>query len=304
MPVVPMRVDTAAVWKLGVAGAVAVVALLVSLIVGLAGPAPMTTRVYTAYNCKDPTQHTFDPATCNGTQLGGPQNISWRVDFGPLTTRNREWALTVTPFRKQDSPAPTSDDVVTMEVSADVSVLHRDDPHKGWVPEVAREHHAVKFKCHTLRYQGRCRAIGAVYKQTIAHAFYVVHVTPHSHDGRLGDVEFDLQIGSTGWTDLELALNVVLLVAALVGFLVLLFALKRHQTLEWSFEQGCVLVLQFFLIFYNNPVLALEFLIPGWFLLFLGSFLKTLFVAVLLLFWLLMVEKIHRPETFRLLSIW
>ena len=127
MPVIPMNIDTTPVWKLAIAGAVAAAIVIASVIVGAAGPTPDKATAYSAYKCRDGS-HIWDQAKCNGTQLGGPKNISWKTEFGPLTTRNRMWWVEVGAYRKQDNPLPAADAVVPMELFLEVSVFHRKDP--------------------------------------------------------------------------------------------------------------------------------------------------------------------------------
>eukprot|EP00300_Choanocystis_sp_HF-7_P033505 c45860_g1_i1.p2 GENE.c45860_g1_i1~~c45860_g1_i1.p2 ORF type:complete len:550 (-),score=126.94 c45860_g1_i1:147-1796(-) len=77
------------------------------------------------------------------------------------------------------------------------------------------------------------------------------------------------------------------------------YAIRNVKIADWTYEQRWVAVLLIGLILYNNPFVALQVLVAGWFFPFLDIVFFATFFCLLLLFWLCMFDGIRKPHAER-----
>jgi len=112
----------------------------------------------------------------------------------------------------------------------------------------------------------------------------------------VGDVEFTLYRYSKPFGDMELSYRMIFLFITIIILIFFIARMRKTNFLDWSFEQKAVLILLVGLIFYNDPLYGFTFLAKGWFFEFLNSVFETLFISLILLFWLVVIDKIRMDQ--------
>jgi len=97
---------------------------------------------------------------------------------------------------------------------------------------------------------------------------------------------------------MALILKVVLLGVniGLFAYHFLLLKGKKSYWEAWTDEQKLFVFLLLGLVGYNNPFFALEYIVRGWFLPFLGAFLEMIFTCLLFVFWFVVAQKLRSDD--------
>jgi len=91
-------------------------------------------------------------------------------------------------------------------------------------------------------------------------------------------------------------LRALLLAASLIVTGAYVWTMHQVNVDQWNWEQRAMAVLLISLFMTNNPLFPFIFVAKGWFFPFLVSLFQTGFLSVLLLFWLLITDKIRNEE--------
>ena len=298
---VPIYITTAPNWQLITAQVVALVFFLVSIIVTFSGSGPYTETEVSTYDCTDKDQHVWDPLKCQGHQYATEDYREWTTEISGVKKSNRYWDLSLRPYRKISSPPPEKDSKVRMSLTVNTTIYYYDTQKGEWVVEKPSRRHKIDFKCHSLKFQGKCDQASLVFEDSIKHSSYKI-VTEFEPSSAVGDMVFVSEKGNAGWSTLELTFACIYLVVSCVVLVLTLALLWRYKSMTWNFEQVASVALTVLLILYNNPFFAIVYLTNNLGTVIIGSIFKTLFVSGMLLFWLIYSDRIHRRGVFSLRS--
>lgn len=298
---VPIYITTAPNWQLITAQVVALVFFLTSIIVTFAGSGPYTETEVSTYDCSDKSQHVWDPLKCQGHQYATEDYKEWTTEIRDVKKSTRYWDLSLRPYRQISSPPPEKDSRVKMSLTVNTTIYYYDTQRSEWLVEKPSRRHKIEFKCHSLKFQGKCDQVSLVFEDSIKHNNYKI-VTEFAPSSTVGDMVFISEKGNSGWSTLELTFSFLYLLVSCIALILTLVFLWRYKSMPWNFEQIASLTLTVLLILYNNPFFAIVYLTKNLGTVILGSIFKTLFVSGLLLFWLMFSDRIHHRGAFSLRS--
>eukprot|EP01088_Endostelium_zonatum_P020901 TRINITY_DN792_c0_g1_i1.p1 TRINITY_DN792_c0_g1~~TRINITY_DN792_c0_g1_i1.p1 ORF type:complete len:486 (+),score=82.39 TRINITY_DN792_c0_g1_i1:201-1658(+) len=268
--------------------------LLVAIIVGAAGPQVYEKITWSAYQCPGGSRVWSDK--CTGVTLRDP-NQKWKMDLPPMHLFNKLWIIEMTPYKWQNIT-----DGIEANIRPIVSIYGSNSP-----PGTSDKQQQIRVDdMHTDILEcpqgsnSQCLTFTLVDEQFLTFAYYHVEISISSADvahAWVGDVDFTLSRYTKGFGDMELSYRTIYLffnVAILIAFL---WRMKSTPFFNgWAFEQKAILVLLSALILYNDPFYGLTFLSKGWFFEFLNSVFETLFISLILLFWLIIIDKIRLDQ--------
>lgn len=292
----PIYITTAPNWQLITAQVIALVCFLVSIIVTFSGPGPYNNSEVSTYECDDKGQHVWDPSKCHGHQYATEEYSEWITEIKNVKKSNRYWDVALRPYRKIASPPPEKDSKVKMTLTINSTIYYYDTTKNDWVPEKQSKSRKVDFKCHSLKFQGKCDEISLVYEDSIKHNNYRI-VNEFTPSSSVTDMVFITEKGNAKWTTLELVFTFIYLVISCVVLIITLALMYRYRSMSWSFEQIASIVLLVLLILYNNPFFAIVYVTRNLGSVIIGSIFKTLFVSGILFFWLMFSDRIHHRGT-------
>jgi len=298
-----MKVDVVPFTQMVIAFLIGLGVIIISIIIGACGPASKTTDESFAYGCPNKSHVWSDD--CKGVRPGRGEPIL--VETPILRSENRFWTLVAKPYNKRLQKEQKTYAEKTVNLLLYVNVSSRDTLEGDWVYEAKNDMHNIKLKC-PVSVEGKddvpCESITLAYDEAIDAAFHKVEaimiMSEDSNELRveMGDLALDLSYGTENFALFGIAYCLVFLIVSLCVFLFYLYNIRDLLFRGWSYEQIWTLILLFSVVFYNNPLFALEYAAPGWFFPFLDALLKDLFLALLIVFWLLTVEKYRDLDEF------
>ena len=250
------------------------------------------------------------------------------VEVPGLRSTNRFWALNARPYNKNLKKNSNANTFAKMKVNIVVSVLQRSSIHGEWEYEVKDEKRTVSVVCPTsVKGAGDrpCDMFTLIDEEYVDHRFHKVEAVltaEKDKDGKLdlGDLQLVVNFGTAEYSNLEMGLNIFFLLTSLAALVVFLYGIRAYIFHGWSYEQIWTVGILLSAIFYNSlcllprsssafsrpfhsspwtdPFFALEYLVPGWFFQFFDAVVKDLFLALLIIFWLLCIEEFRDGDDF------
>ena len=277
-----MKVDALPFKHFMVAFCVAWGIVFVAFIVGLCGPASEVSSSSFAYKCPNDT-HTWTPE-CKGIQPGVCSNHPLLpflypclinltffiagaqlgekivVEIPGLRSTNRFWALNARPYNKNLKKNSNANMFAKMKVDILVSVLQRSSIHGEWEYEVKDERRTVSVVCPTsVKGSGDrpCDMFTLIDEEYVDHRFHKVEAVltaEKDKDGKLdlGDLQLVVNYGTTGYSNLEMGLNIFFLLTSLAALVVFLYGIRAYIFHGWSYEQIWTVGILLSAIFYNS----------------------------------------------------
>ncbi|KAH3759080.1 transmembrane protein [Pelomyxa schiedti] len=266
--------------------------LTAAMLLGLLGPTPFESTVWYAYGCPDGS-HVWSN-DCVGVDLTEPNTV-WNQNFTQLETLNRFWSLSLTAYNKFYSDG--RDRTVNIQVSLNMS-YSRDGT--SWSTEVQNDVHECTVKYESGSIDGECLPILLIFKSPIEHPSWAVSVqlpdADKSEASFLGDVKFEFKTGTTTFSDFEISITIFFIAGSCIVFTVLIFVIRSVPLRLWTLEQKFIVILQFGLIFYNNPFYTLKWFPTKNVFTFWNAFVKISFLSLLCLFWLFCCDRVKQKS--------
>lgn len=289
-----MQVDTAPRWWFLLIAVLASAFLLAALILGATGPDMLDSRHSYAYSCPGQA-HVWNASTCTGILMR--DGVTWAHTFGDFKLLNKLWLLDVTPYKWDANASQTWQD---KDLEFNVSIFGSDDENMDpsrWKTIIANDTHRMDFTCDD-RTRRDCDLFTLVDMQYIDYAWYRVelHLAPSSARELVGDMKFSLYTYNLSFSTMELGLRLAYLFVALLAMMVFVVKMRGTKFAEWTFEQKSAFFLVLGLLLYNDILFPFEFWLRGWFFEFTNSVFEVLFIAGLMLFWLIVIDKIGKDE--------
>ncbi|PAA56946.1 hypothetical protein BOX15_Mlig007618g1 [Macrostomum lignano] len=110
------------------------------------------------------------------------------------------------------------------------------------------------------------------------------------------DVQFGFVTYSPAFTQAEIWLRFLLLLASFVAVCLFMHSLRRFLLRDWSIEQRWMALLLPLLLLYNDPLLPLTFLVNHWLPSMLDTVFQATFLCTLLMFWLCIYHSVRENE--------
>eukprot|EP01028_Stygiella_incarcerata_P010869 TRINITY_DN5893_c0_g1_i1.p1 TRINITY_DN5893_c0_g1~~TRINITY_DN5893_c0_g1_i1.p1 ORF type:complete len:583 (+),score=138.00 TRINITY_DN5893_c0_g1_i1:207-1751(+) len=260
--------------------------LLISLIIGAAGP-----EVWKEH------KHTFEANTLElDNFVDGASPLFF--DYGPLTSLNQLTILTLQFDHKNDELRSVGKD---FEIKVDLYGSDSDQDGSHDVSQYSRVGNAGAWHDRHMDCEegnSACSDVILEHETYIGNkyflaSFYVKDLM--SIDSDLGSAEVKVRYINKEFTSFELAFRLSFII--LTGMFLVYYASKLHKYKAFvTTEQKWILALVIGCILMNNPFFALSFLVDGWFFPFLDTLFITLFLTMILLFWLIMSHMILVPK--------
>jgi hypothetical protein len=134
-----------------------------------------------------------------------------------------------------------------------------------------------------------------------AYFFQVIFVDTNTNPDALAflsNVSFLIHYEAAGWAQYELGFKTAFLVisiAVAIVYRLLLSSVKRRLR---SYEQNQILILSVGVIFYNNPLFWLEYVLPRHFFAWADTVFQMTFIALLLNYWLVTFDGMRQDPPF------
>ncbi|XP_065170507.1 transmembrane protein 181 [Atheta coriaria] len=110
------------------------------------------------------------------------------------------------------------------------------------------------------------------------------------------DLTFFFITYNPGFTQIEIWFRFIFLLATFIITCWFAHTLKRYAISDWSIEQKWMSLLLPMLLFYNNPIFPLMFLVNSWLPGMYDAMAQATFLAALLLFWLCVYHGLRQNE--------
>jgi len=292
-----MKMDVTSYKYFAIYISIALIALIVAIIVGAAGPQVYESQTWSAYDCPN-GEHIWNPNTCNGVDLRDSTQ-KWEMILPSMHIYNKVWILDCKPWKWQNTTGE-----VTTTIKVSVTLYGSDDYNTGPAKVPVGTWHEIRLDdIHTEDLTCEdddldCETFLLIDEQYMNYEFYYVEISLPRSEGNsyVGDVEFKLSRYTKEFGDMELSYRTIFLALTIIALILYIARLRKTRFFDWSFEQKSVLFLLIALIFYNDPLYGFTFLAKGWFFEFLNSIYETLFISLLLLFWLVVIDKIRMDQ--------
>ncbi|XP_034939460.1 transmembrane protein 181 [Chelonus insularis] len=110
------------------------------------------------------------------------------------------------------------------------------------------------------------------------------------------DLTFYFKNYNPAFTQIEIWFRLIFLLAAFIVACWFGHCLRKYPMNDWSIEQKWISILLPLLIFYNNPLFPMIFLINSWIPGMLDAIMQTSFLCAILLFWLCIYHGLRQNE--------
>lgn len=131
-----------------------------------------------------------------------------------------------------------------------------------------------------------------------AYYFQILFLDGKSALDFIQNVSFNIHYMYDKWVKIELAVKSTFLGLSILVALVYSLQLSTVKRRLRSYEQSCIKYLVISLVFYNNPFYFLEYILPKYVFGWLDTILQFVFVAGLLLFWLVTFDAMRFDPPF------
>lgn len=280
-----MRVDIAPYKHFSVVGGLAFLWLLINIIIGAAGPQIYDHISLYSYDCPD-DDHTWN-FNCSGVQLNDTGSF-WYSELSGMGLLNKFWVLEMFPYTQIE-------DDIHEELQVQISVFGNNGG-DTWYELSTND--TVKKNVDCSEGDEECSGFILVYEEFIEYSTYRVYVSLPDKDNNyfIGDVNFQYWYGHDDFSSLEIAFRVIYMVISVALFGFFFYTMKKVPLADWTWEQRAMCIMIGALVSFNNPFYGLVFAVSGWFFPFLNALFTDIFMCAILLFWLLITDKIRRDE--------
>ena len=219
---------------------------------------------------------------------------SWIVHLGHLTTKNQFLLI----FGKV-MPVSTSEMEFDLKYRIDIKPVNefgdeKEDSKKG---HLLTKENTLRVKCEEDEIY--CNINEFILYPQITHEIYRIEVQIDVTDFDRNDIKgiyFDARTVSEKFTNYTLTLRYLFFAISVISSIIyLLFYFKLSNDLK-TFEHRFISILSFSLPFFNNPLYALNIFKPSTFIAILSTFFTVALISILLLFWIIMVQRIWKEK--------
>eukprot|EP01089_Gocevia_fonbrunei_P009732 TRINITY_DN2211_c0_g1_i3.p1 TRINITY_DN2211_c0_g1~~TRINITY_DN2211_c0_g1_i3.p1 ORF type:complete len:454 (-),score=42.39 TRINITY_DN2211_c0_g1_i3:76-1437(-) len=270
----------------------ALVVLIVSIIVGLAGPPALETKYFDTYECPGGS-HIWNSTVCSGVQLR-TWNSSFITTLPDMLPYNLIFNLEATPYKWENFSHTGLD----YDLSVSMSLWGKNDSENTWHEIKIRDVHSEKLNCKSSSQS--CESFTLIKDEFIDYSYYQLEISLPSSPGQdfVGDVEFKLSRYTSGFSLLQIAYrgiySLVIPFAALLLFVAMVKKCSLHFTI--SYEQKIVFILLAFTLVYNFPFFyGLTIIVQKWGWIINAVF-ETFIISLLLMFWFVAIDNIRRDK--------
>lgn len=178
-----------------------------------------------------------------------------------------------------------------------VDMAGRADADAPWSVIVSGQKHSRTLTCDAGSVE--CDDLNLVFEPFLNYRDYRFAVTLLNSPASvswMGDVTVWYSFANDAFTWFELWSRFAFLFGTLGIAGVLLYHMRRFRLQDWTVEQRWAAALLLGLVCYNDPFFFLSVLVGGWFFTLLDQMLAVAFLALLLLFWLTMMDALRRTD--------
>jgi len=145
---------------------------------------------------------------------------------------------------------------------------------------------------------GQCNFFVLIFEEVIKYPSYQVIVSFPILSQRtwIGDVTFALKMGSDGFANMEIGYQITYFIVSVAVMVFYFVKMRKAPTVDWSWEQRALALLLVGLVCHNDIFSPFRYATRGWFFPFMSSLMHVAFSCIILLFWLLMADKLRREE--------
>ncbi|XP_071051074.1 transmembrane protein 181 [Onthophagus taurus] len=123
------------------------------------------------------------------------------------------------------------------------------------------------------------------------------------HRYTIKELKFYFVTYNPAFTQIEIWFRFIFLISTFIITTWFIYKLKNYAIFDWSIEQKWMSILLFLLLFYNNPLFPMTFLINSWIPGMIDALSQATFLSALLLFWLCVYHGLRQNER-RILSFY
>jgi len=284
-----VRIDIAPLRHFIAVGGISVAFLIIALIIGGSGPRTLKSQIYYAYGCPN-NSHDWNPAICIGQQLSDNAAV-WMTFFPTMGLMNRFFTFDIAPYNLNATEFP-------MKLDVHVSLYGTNQNNTNTLLTIAQDVGVENIYCPKDQFNVPCSENLLVYEDRIQFSYYqiVINIPNGNQSQWVGDIRFTLYYGNKAFSQLEIALRFLFMIAQIAVLVVFVLKTKNMKFAKWQWEQKSLLILIFATILYNNPFYGFKYVVSGWFLPLLNEFFVTIFHCTILLFWLIASERTRMTE--------
>ncbi|KAG5675668.1 hypothetical protein PVAND_005555 [Polypedilum vanderplanki] len=107
---------------------------------------------------------------------------------------------------------------------------------------------------------------------------------------------FYIKTFNLAFTSLEISFRLIFLFFTFIVTMWYYTLLRKHPSSNWTIEQKFTYILLPLLIFYDNPLFPLMFLVNSWFVGMLDALFQSTFLCALLLFWISIYHALRQSD--------
>ncbi|XP_043270978.1 transmembrane protein 181 isoform X2 [Venturia canescens] len=153
-----------------------------------------------------------------------------------------------------------------------------------------------------------CEELVVAHLGSLDYSHYIITVRFHGLESfhqryLIRDLTFYFKNYNPAFTQIEIWFRLIFLLSTFIVTCWFGHSLRKYPMQDWSIEQKWVSILLPLLIFYNNPMFPMTFLVNSWVPGMLDAILQTTFLCAILMFWLCVYHGLRQNER-RLLTFY
>ncbi|XP_022290113.2 transmembrane protein 181-like isoform X1 [Crassostrea virginica] len=150
-----------------------------------------------------------------------------------------------------------------------------------------------------LRCSHKCNDLILLHLGYLDFSRYIITIHFYGLEGtkfHFSDIIFHFKSYNTSFTNTEIWIRFTFLFFTFIVTCVYAHSLRKFSMRDWSFEQRWITLLLPLLIFYNDPLFPLTFLVNSWVPGMFDAIFQASFLCALLLFWLCIYHGVRQTD--------
>eukprot|EP00002_Diphylleia_rotans_P011277 TRINITY_DN222_c0_g1_i1.p1 TRINITY_DN222_c0_g1~~TRINITY_DN222_c0_g1_i1.p1 ORF type:complete len:491 (-),score=89.84 TRINITY_DN222_c0_g1_i1:794-2266(-) len=287
---IKMRVEMASKREILFATLAVLGGFLISIIIGVMGPPVHLDKTISSFECVD-GDFVWNPVNCTGTHLGSPGE-ELLVEITNMDKFDQEFVINAFLWNEKYKSLGIEE-----KLRFNVVMEGRETFDSEWQTISGKP--GVYHERHISCSQGvpKCEGVTLIHQPHITFSHYRVSVKASGELSWVGNTDLQFKYVNAEFTTFELWFRLFFLILTALAGMVFTGHLRSVRMADWALEQKWTFVLLLALFMYNNPFFPFIILYHG----LLPQLLNTIFIfgflAVLLLFWLCLVDGYRKAQS-------
>lgn len=184
-------------------------------------------------------------------------------------------------------------------VSVQIRGLKSDQELLSTAPKNPELNSQTHNRTRVLRCSHKCDDLILLHLGYLDYYRYIITIHFYGLEGskfHFSDIIFHFKSYNTSFTNTEIWIRFTFLFLTFIVTCVYAHSLRKFSMRDWSFEQRWITLLLPLLIFYNDPLFPLTFLVNSWVPGMFDAIFQASFLCALLLFWLCIYHGVRQTD--------